>query len=114
MSDVTKSEKPACPASRTKPRPKPADDDADGFAAGIVEEPPPAKPAEQPKEGKPKEEKPKDDKTGQVPKCEPGALADTLNDLLGTDFEGVCEDDTLGNAEGHGDSGDGDGHGGME
>lgn len=72
----------------------------------------PAKPAtEQPKEA-PKTEKPKDDKTGQVPKCEPGALADTLNDLLGTDFEGVCEDDTLGNAEGG--EGDGEGHGGME
>jgi hypothetical protein len=73
---------------------------------------PPAKPKET-EEQPPKEEEPKDDNTGQAPKCEPGALAGTLNDLLGTELEGVCEDDTLGDAEGHGD-GDGEGHGGME
>jgi transcription termination factor Rho len=54
MSDVVKPEsKPARAATRTKPRPKPVDDDAEGFSAGIVEAatpPPPEepKPAPQP------------------------------------------------------------------
>jgi hypothetical protein len=92
----------------------------DGAGQPKTGEPPktePGKPADKPGDkpagDKPAGDKPADDKTGQGPvQCPPGLLADTLNDLLGSDLQGICyePDEGRGNAEG----GEGEGEGGGE
>ncbi len=80
------------------------------------EKPSEGKPAdEKPAEQKPAEQKPAGDKSGQVD-CPPGLLAKTLNDLLGSELQGICfePDEMLGNAEGGHEHKDKPGKGGSD